>query len=95
MRLIFYLIIISQLLNFLGAFAEKGKDDSSESNSFNWEKVEENKSKKFKKIIWKSYNNDEFYFDNNKSIKDLGLKYISVEESTSDFFRQFIDHDLI
>ena len=37
----------------------------------------------------------DFYFDNNKSIKDLGLKYISVEESTSDFFQQFIDHNLI
>ena len=37
----------------------------------------------------------DFYFDNNKSIKDLGLKYISVEESTSDFFQQFIDYDLI
>ena len=33
--------------------------------------------------------------DNKKSIKDLGLKYISVEESTSDFFQQFIDYDLI
>ena len=37
----------------------------------------------------------DFYFNNNKSIKDLGLKYISVEESTSDFFQQFIDYDLI
>ena len=37
----------------------------------------------------------DFYFDNNKSIKDLGLKYISVEQSTSDFFQQFIDYDLI
>ena len=37
----------------------------------------------------------DFYFDNNKSIKDLGLKYISVEESTSDFFQQFIDYNLI
>ena len=37
----------------------------------------------------------DFYFDNNKSIKDLGLEYISVEESTSDFFQQFIDYDLI
>ena len=37
----------------------------------------------------------DFYFDNKKSIKDLGLKYISVKESTSDFFQQFIDFDLI
>ena len=37
----------------------------------------------------------DFYFDNNKSIEELGLKYTSVEESTSDFFQQFIDYDLI
>ena len=66
MRLIFYLFVISQLLNFIGVFAEKVKEDSSKLNSINWEKLEENKSKPFKKIIWRSYNNDESYFGNKK-----------------------------
>ena len=66
MRLIFYVFLISQLSNFIGVFAEKLNDDSSVLNSINWEKVEENKSKPFKKIIWRSYKNDESYFGNNK-----------------------------
>ena len=66
MRLIFYLFLISQLLNLLGVFAEKVREDSSGLNSINWEKVEEKKSKPLKKIIWRSYNNDESYFENKK-----------------------------
>ncbi len=66
MRLIFYIFLISQLLNFLGVFAEKVKEDLSELNSVKWKKVEENKSKTLKKIIWKSYKNEGFYFGNEK-----------------------------
>ncbi len=66
MRLIFYLFLISQLLDFVGVFAEKVKEDSSGLNSINWEKVEENKSKPLKKIIWRSYKNEESYFENKK-----------------------------
>lgn len=66
MRLIFYIFLISQFLNFLGVFAEKVKEDLSELNSVRWEKIEENKSNPLKKIIWKSYKNDEFYFGNEK-----------------------------
>ena len=66
MRLIFYIFLISQFLNFLGVFAEKVKEDLSGLNSVKWEKVEENKSKPLKKIIWKSYKNDEFYFGDKK-----------------------------
>ena len=62
MRLIFYIFLISQLLNFLNAFGQKEKEDSSQLNSVKWEKVEE-KSKPLKKIIWRSYNNDESYFN--------------------------------
>ena len=64
MRLIFYIFLFSQLINFLGVFAEKVKEDSSEMNQVIWEKVEENKSKTFKKIIWKSYKGDKNYFKN-------------------------------
>ena len=66
MRLIFYLFLISQFFYFVGVFAEKVKEDSSVLNSINWEKVEENKSKPLKKIIWRSYKNDESYFENKK-----------------------------
>ena len=66
MRLFVYIFLFSQVLNFLGAFAEKVKDDSFESNSIKWEKVPE-KSKPLKKIIWKAYNNDESYFENNNN----------------------------
>ena len=66
MRLIFYIFLISQFLNFLGVFAEKVKEDLPKLNSVKWEKIEENKSNPLKKIIWKSYKNDEFYFGNEK-----------------------------
>ena len=55
MKLIFYIFLFSHLLNFLGVFAEKIKENLSEINAINWEKVEENKSKPLKKIIWRSY----------------------------------------
>ena len=64
MRFIFYVFLISQLLNFLGVFAEKVKEDSSGTDNIIWEKVEENKSKPLKKIIWKFYKEDENYFKN-------------------------------
>ena len=47
----------------LVVFAEKVKKDLSEFNSIKWEKVKEKNSNNLKKIIWKSYNNDESYFE--------------------------------
>ena len=47
MRLICYIFLIIQLLNFLGVFAEKVKEDLSGKKTIIWEKVEENKSKPF------------------------------------------------
>ena len=64
MKLIFYIFLFSQLLNFLGVFADKLKESTSGINSIHWEKVEENKSKPLKKIIWKFYKGDENYFKN-------------------------------
>ena len=62
MKLILHLFIISQLLNLLNVFAQKVTEDSSQPNSIKWEKVEE-RSKTLKKVIWRSYNNDESYFE--------------------------------
>ncbi|MBO8240430.1 hypothetical protein HA152_06905 [Prochlorococcus marinus XMU1412] len=63
MRLIIYIFLISQLLNFIGVFAEKVNKNITRFNKVNWEKVEENKSNPLKKIIWKYYESDENYFE--------------------------------
>ena len=63
MKFVFYFFIIAQFLNFLGVFAEKVKEDSSEFNPIKWEKVREIEEKPLKKIIWKSYNEDKSYFE--------------------------------
>ena len=81
MRLIFYLFLISQLLNFIDVFAEKVKVYSSQSNSINWEKIEENKSKPIKRIIWKSYKNDESYFENKKQQSSITKSTNSSNEA--------------
>ena len=64
MKLAVYFFIIAQILNFLGAFAEKVIKSSSKFDSIKWEKVKENKSKTLKKIIWKSYKNDKSDLEN-------------------------------
>ena len=76
MRLVFYIIIIAQFLNFIDVFAEKVKKNSPTLNSIKWEKVRENKEKPLKNIIWKSYKDDKSYFENknlkNKLKRNLG-----------------------
>ena len=79
-RLVFLLFLISQLLNFIGVFAEKVREDSSGENTINWEKIEENKSKPYKKIIWRSYKNDESYFGNEKQQSSIIQKTKSSNE---------------
>tara|TARA_Y100001978_G_scaffold180606_1_gene176260 strand:- start:83 stop:1930 length:1848 start_codon:yes stop_codon:yes gene_type:complete len=63
MRLIFYLFVFAQLLNYFHAFAEELKRETIQSNSIKWEKIEENKSNNLKNIIWKSFNDDDKYFE--------------------------------
>ncbi len=62
MKLIFYLLAFSQIFNLLNVFAEKIKKETSE-QPIEWERVRGEKSNNLKKIIWKSYNNDETYFE--------------------------------
>ena len=64
MRFLFYIFIVSQLINIVGAFADKFTKDSSKINPIKWEKIQEYNSNKLKKIIWKSYKNDKSYFQN-------------------------------
>ncbi len=63
MRLVFYIFIFSQLLNLLDVLAEKINKELSEQN-IKWERVKDENSNNLKKIIWKSYNGDEDYFEN-------------------------------
>ena len=79
MRLVFYIFIFAQFSNFLSVFAEKIKNDSSKFNSIKWEKIRENEVKPLKKIIWKSYQEDESYFKN----KDLEQ---NSEKNTDNYF---------
>ena len=79
-KLIFYLFLFSQLLSFLGVFAEKIKESSSGKNTVSWEKVEENKSKPLMKTIWKSYKGDENYFKN-KNKKGFSKNQFSETKS--------------
>ena len=62
MKFFFFIFIFTQLLSLLDVFAEKEKNNLSEKNLINWEKIQEKKTKNLKKVIWKSYDNDESYF---------------------------------
>ena len=83
MRLVFYIFIFAQFSNFLSVFAEKIKNDSSKFNSIKWEKIRENEVKPLKKIIWKSYQEDESYFKN-KDLEQNSEK--NTEENSDNFF---------
>ena len=76
MRLIFYIFVFSQLFNLLDVLAEKIKKESSDSK-IKWERVENDKSNNLKKIIWKSYNDDEIYFER----KNLNKIDINTEKN--------------
>ena len=62
MRFVFYLFIFSQLFNFVSVLADKYTKESPESKIIKWEKIQEKNSNDLKKIIWKSYKDDESYF---------------------------------
>ncbi len=96
MRLIFYIFLISQFLNILGLFSIKVKGDPSESNKIKWEKIKENKTKKLEKIIWRSYKNDETYFQNKKEQSSIINKNNpsnakSVPKSSKNSFSDFTE----
>ncbi len=87
MRLIFFIFLISQLLNSLGVFAEKAKENMSELNHINWEKLEGNKSNALKKVIWKYYDNDENYFENKNLENNSDSKiFKNQKEKLENFF---------
>ena len=84
MKLIFFIFLISQLLNFLEVFAQKEKENSPQLSSIKWERVEEN-SKPLKKIIWRSYNNDESYFEDKNLENTFKKNLIDNKEKKKQF----------
>jgi len=67
MKIIFYYFILSQFFALVDVYADIFKQDLSNLNTIKWEKINEEKTNNLKKIIWKSYKDDESYFqENNK-----------------------------
>ena len=64
MKFIFYIFLLSHILNFISIFAETVKKDSPDINLIKWKKIKEDESNTSEHIIWKSYNDDESYFQN-------------------------------
>ena len=90
MKLILFIFLFSQLFNLLGVLAEKIKQESNEIQ-VKWERIRDKKTNNLKKIIWKSYNDDETYFDN---IDSNNKKRISdqILFNSEDEKNKFINH---
>ena len=73
MKLIFYLFIIFQLAILFRVQANKLIVDLLNDKSLKWEK--QNKQEKTNKIIWKSYKEDESYFDEQININNKNLEF--------------------
>ncbi len=86
MRFVFYFFIIAQLLNFLGVFAEKVKEDSSEFNPIKWEEIRKKKENPLKKIIWKTYKDDKNYFEKT-NLKNKSKKNFNKAQKDSSTWR--------
>ncbi len=86
MRFVFYFFIIAQFLNFLGVFAEKVKEDSSEFNPIKWEEIPKKKENPLKKIIWKTYKDDKDYFEKT-NLKNKSKKNFNKAQKDSSTWR--------
>ena len=86
MRLIFFIFLISQVLNFISVFAEKEKKDLSELNSVRWEKVKEESSFNLEaNIIWEPYENDDIFSKKNPVKNNLkNYQKVDVKISNQD-----------
>ena len=87
MKLIFYLFIIFQTVILFKVQANKLIVELLSDKSLKWEKYSDQKEK-INRIIWKSYQNDETYFEkklntnntnliNNNETKNIAEKYFS------------------
>ena len=81
MKLIFYLLMISQMVVLIGASADKLKSKKDEIKSLKWEKIEKNENNQ-RTLMWKSYNDNESYFLDNNNLKE-NIKSKLVDEIPS------------
>tara|TARA_Y100000589_G_scaffold283911_1_gene282426 strand:- start:2477 stop:4258 length:1782 start_codon:yes stop_codon:yes gene_type:complete len=65
MKLIFYLFVSFYSLSIFSIYANKVKEDSNKIDSVKWEEIDDNDIKG-KSILWKSFNDDESYFEEKK-----------------------------
>ena len=84
MRLFLFIFLISQIFNFLDVFAQKTKEDSSQLNSVKWKKLEE-KPNTLNKIIWKSFNNDESFFEDEILENKLEESFTNTKKKKKNF----------
>ena len=80
MKFIFYIFLLSHFLNFISIFAETVKKDSAELNLIKWEKIKEDESNNSENIIWKSYNDDESYFQKSNEESSLIKNKNNIKE---------------
>ena len=91
MKLVIYIFLISQLFNFLDIFAQKEEKESPQLNSIKWERLEE-KSQPLKKIIWRSYNNDESFFEREILEPKLDESFSDIQEKKKKYFYNKKNH---
>ena len=70
MKLLIYLFIIFQSLSFFDLLAERYFKDSTFVASQKWEKVKDSDNSN-EKVIWKSYRDDESYFQDEDQFRDF------------------------
>ena len=88
MKLVFCLLIIQQFLSFFSVYAEKINDLIDNNNSLKWEKVnKKDNQSQLKKIIWKSYQDDETYFDYEKQKRIEKKKIYAKDKKFKNFDR--------
>ncbi len=100
MRLLFYIFLFAQLLNYIHVFAEEFKKEDIKSTKIKWQKIEENKSNKLNTIIWKPFNNEANNVENKipeKTSEKLFLgnqkkKIIRTNKNTNHGFLQVQPH---
>jgi len=80
MKLLIYLFIIFQSLSFFDLLAERYFKDSTFVASQKWEKVKDSDNSN-EKVIWKSYRDDESYFNNEDQIRDFDEVKTNKEKS--------------
>ena len=90
--------MFSQLFNLLEVLAEKINEEPSD-KEIKWENIENQKSNNLKNIIWKSYNDDETYFEsknlNNIEKKSNKKLFNTKKEKNNSLIKQINKQELL